>query len=395
MDERNIVDSNSLTSEGLSVKERIYSEVRKEYCRLFGSVPSGSISELSLFMLLRYLDLHRRLGLELIFILDCPVSLEEMLIASIRATTQLCPEYFELVKTTIETTLKLQRRFPIALSTLASSFLTDTLSGEDCFQPIKQYIFRSDWRIGLDSAKADNYTSVAETVFHVMSKFPKSTDTVDIVLCAYKHVKAETIDLEATKRRLEIPQARIDFYRRDWLASERFVVARILKKQIIQEAVNVWHKTKPELVAKLLRKIVFDLDLHREHYCLEYEAVGDALYTITKKDDLYEDYLKEPFLDLVRNYGEGNEQSVTFAFHYLAKKADEEFTTIAKEADKLGEKHDYNISVRYAVQRLLNTHPERFPEEHYVEYREMIESLRCEEGHMTEEELKNAVLGKG
>ena len=294
------------------------------------------------------------------------------------------PKSAKLAKQAPVTTLELWRWLPLTLTTIDSFLDRDRTASAE---PLNSTDNHKD---SLALTKTDQYTAKAQLGFYNVSNFSESIDPVDIVLCAYKHVRAETIDLEATKRRLEIPQARIDFYRRDWRASERFVVARILKQQIIQEAVDVWHKTKPELVGKLVSRIVFDLDLHREHYCLEYEAVSDALYTITKKDDLYEDYLKEPFLNLVRSYGEGNEQSVEFAFYYLPQKADEEFIEIIKEADKLGEEHDHSLAVHYAVRKLQETHPERFPEERYVEYRRRQELLKQEEWYKTEERLNKA-----
>lgn len=395
MDEQNIVDNNSLVSEGLSIQERIYSEVRREYCRLFGSVPSGSISELSLLMLLCYLALHRRMGWTIYLLLSCPLSFAEMLIISTGTKSQQSPKYFRLIKKTLETTLELRQRFPIALTTLTSFIALDSFPHEDSLYPIVLSNLIDNRRDNLDLTQTDNYTAKAQSVFCTMSNFQDSIDPVDLVLRAFKHVTTENIDLEATKSRLEISREEIDFSRGNWLASERFVVARLLKQRIIQEGVDAWYRSQPELIGELLSRIVFDLDLHREHYCLEYGSVKDALYTITKKDDLYNDHFKPHLLNLVRNYGEGNEQSIEFAFRYLSEREEEELIEIVKEADKLGEEHPHDLAVGSAVRRLQETYPDRFPEKQYVEYRKRRDELKREGFCTDREELLKAVFGKG
>lgn len=395
MDEQNIVDNNSLVSEGLSIQEEIYSEVRREYCRLFGSVPSGNISELSHLMLTVYLDLHTRLGWELCLFLLCPLSFATMLIASTRAKSQQSPKYFKLIKITLETTLELRQRFPTTFDIFASSIPIDFFPRRDNSYSTKLSNLTDNSQDNLDLTKTDQYTAKAQSVFYTMSNFPNSIDTVDLVLRAFKHVTTENVDLEATKSRLEISREEVDFSRRNWLASERFVVARLLKQRIIQEGVDAWYRSQPELIGELLSRIVFDLDLHREHYCLEYGSVKDALYTITKKDDLYNDHFKPHLLNLVRNYGEGNEQSVEFAFRYLSEREEEELIEIVKEADKLGEEHPHDLAVGSAVRRLQETYPDRFPEKQYVEYRKRRDELKREGFCTDREELFKAVFGKG
>ena len=298
------------------------------------------------------------------------------------------PEYPKLAKQAPVTTLELWRWLPLTLTTIDSFLDRDrTASAEPLNSTDNQ-------KGSLALTKTDQYTARAQLGFCNVSDL-YFTDTVDLVLRAFKHVTTENIDLEATKKRLGISRGEINYYRRKWFFSEQFVVAKVLKQRIIQEGVNAWYQSQPELVGKLLSRLIFDLELHREHDCLEYRSVEDALHIITDKDDLYEDCFKPHFLNLVKNYEQGNEQSVMFAFYYLADRGEEDLIEIVKEADKLGEAHRYRLQVELAIQRLQEAYPERFYEQEYVEDRKAMKILRQEGFYISEDDLVKALLGEG